>query len=283
MTVETLSVHAGARSGRRATGTLLALGWTEARRMLTSPAYAVLLVFILLSSGAAAFTGDVSTWLPTKPEAYDLLRYLLVMYAGLATYLVAHLVSSSARRNGAEAQLSAAPAGERARTLGLVMGLVMGPVAVAAILLAVVAWLGGEPEVVAAGLHRFSSAQLVQIALMVLGGGVFGVMIATWLRFPGSLLLGLFALVFATGWLGGDSAAYAAWLPLLVPFVTAPDWFDAVVLTSALHVWHAVYLLGLCGLGTVAAALHDPGRRLRWVGYGAVVLVVTVAAAVAQS
>jgi hypothetical protein len=282
MTAETLAVLRPVGRGGRAPRTLVALGRAEAWRMLTSPAYAVLLVFIVLSSGGVALTGDVDSWLPTRAEAYDLLQFLLVLYAGLATYVVAHLVSTSARRSGAESQLAAAPAGERTRIGGLVVGILMGPVAVAAVLLVGLAWMGNDVRL-ESGQSPLNGAQLVQVALMVLGGGVFGVMVATWLRFPGSLLLGLFALVFVTGWLGGDAVAYAEWLPLLVPFVTASDWFDAVLLTGDVHVWHSVYLLGLCGLAVVAAAVHDPARRLPWVAAGAVVLAVTVVAAAAQS
>jgi hypothetical protein len=282
MTAETLTVRPPVGRGGRPPTTLFALGRVEARRMLTSPAYAVLLAFIVLSSGGVALTGDVRSWLPTRAEAYDLLQFLLVLYAGLATYVVAHLVSTSARRSGAEVQLAAAPSGERSRIVGLVLGLLMGPVAVVAVLLAGLAWLGNDVRL-ASGQSPLNGAQLVQVALMVLGGGAFGILVATWLRFPGSLLLGFFTLVFATGWLGGDAAVYAGWLPLLVPFVTASDWFDAVPLTGAVHAWHTVYLLGLCGLGVVAAALHDPARRLPWFAAGSVVLVVTAVAATAQA
>jgi hypothetical protein len=259
-----------------------ALARVEARRMLTNPAYAVLLAFILLSTGGLAVSGDQRGWLPTRPEAYDRLQGLLVLYAGLATYVVAHLVSTSARRSGAQSQLASAPAGERSQSLGLVLGIVRGPLVVAAGLLVVLAWLGNDVRL-PSGQAPLSGLQLVQIALMVLGGGVFGVMVATWLRFPASLLLGLFTLVFVTGWLGGDAEAYAAWLPPLVPFITAADWFDAVPLTGAVHAWHTVYMCGLCGLGVVAAALHDPARRVPWIITGAVVLTVTAAAAAAQA
>jgi hypothetical protein len=43
---------------------------------------------------------------PPRPEAYDRLQGLLALYAGLATYVVAHLVSTAARRSGAQEQLA---------------------------------------------------------------------------------------------------------------------------------------------------------------------------------
>ena len=283
MTTETMGAVPDTR--RRAVGSpaLAALGWREARRLVSSPVYIAIFGLLAVNGlGAATHLGDLH--LPSQKEMYDFIEWPLVLFGGIATYAAAHLVTSSARRSGAEPQLRSLPGGASSRVLGQLLGVLMGPVVVAAVLLAVLGRVGAGlvPEIPGEG--PLSVVELGQVALMVLGGGVFGIMVATWLRFPGSLVIGLVLLIFGTVWLGSASLGYADWLPWLTPMTTADYWMDdAAQLVPGSQLWHGVYLAGLCGLAVVAAGLRDRERRTRWVVAGLAVGSVTVLAAAAQT
>lgn len=259
---------------------VLALGLKEAQRILRSPANVVALGFVLVVSGLGSVLGERSVSVPDPGQAYDVVLYLALMWAGLLTYVAAHLVTTSARRTHADRVLEALPGSERHRGGALCAGVVLGPGLVAVGLTVLLAWLGTRFVVTTEGEHPFSLAELVHLPLVVVGGGLFAVVVATWLRFPGSLPLGLVALVFVTVWLGDDArASGTGWF---APWSTASDLVDETWTYRGSQAWHAVYLAGLCALGACAVALRQREGRRRWLGVSAAVLCLTMLAGWAQ-
>ena len=256
---------------------LLALGIREARRMLLSPVYLVTFGFIAATTGLETATGGPAVRFPSVTDIYDLGIFLLTLYSGLLTYAVAHLVTSSSRRSGADSQLGALPTTERSRTIALCIGVLLGPGLVVSGFLIGLALLGNGIDSYAPGEPPIGAVGLAQIGLCVVGGGVFGVLMATWLRFPGSLPLGLVCLVMTVVWLAaaGDSIPILRWL---APWVTFAQWVDESWTTMGSQSWHLLYLAGLCSLAICGALLHQRAGRGGWLGVTAVVLLGTAVA-----
>ena len=253
---------------RSAGGALLVLGLREARRMLLSPVLLLLLAFAILMGGVRSVV-EMDLSLPTAQSVYDVVTFFSALYLGLLVYSAAHLVTSSARRTGAEAQLASSALSERQRRTGLCLGVIFGPGLLGLLLMATVAILGNGLEVT--NVDGFNAEAplagifLVQVVLVLIGGGLFGVMWATWLRFPGSLPLGFVVLVFGTVWLSdGGRAPLNTW-PWFVPYITAPGWYDAPWTSAGSHSWHTVYLIGLCVLAFCATMLRSREGRGRWI------------------
>jgi hypothetical protein len=263
------------RSTWRAVGRL---GVREGRRMLLSPALLVMLAVVILIGGVESLLGSLAV--PSTREVYQIIVFFCALYLGLLIYIAAHLVTSSARRTRAEPQLSASTLTERQRNAGLCLGVLFGPGAVGLTLMTVAAVLGNSLLATNADgwgpdEPPLAAVFLVQLALTLIGGGLFAVMWATWLRFPGSLPLGLIALVFGTLWLldGGQGPLYTwQWF---APYITAPSWFDHPWTANGSHYWHAAYLVGLCALAVCGTMLRSREHRVRWVGISAAVVVAT--------
>jgi hypothetical protein len=270
------------RSTWRAVGQL---GLREGRRMVLSPALLVMLAVVILIGGVESVLGSLAV--PTTREAYEIIVFFNALYLGLLIYIAAHLVTSSARRTRAEPQLAASTLTERQRSAGLCLGVLFGPGAVGLTLMTVAALLGNRLLATNADgwgpdEPPLAAVFLVQLALTLIGGGLFAVMWATWLRFPGSLPLGLVALVFGTAWLldGGQGPLYTwQWF---APYISAPSWFDHPWTASGSHHWHAAYLVGLCALAVCGTMLRPREHRVRWVGISAAVVVATGLAGVLQ-
>lgn len=267
-----------APAGRLPLPPVVVLGRREGRRMLTSPVYALMLLLVVTMGGLQSVSGDLLGELLSAENVYGGVSYFLLLYAGVLTYAAAHLVTSSARRARAEAGLAASPLGSRGRGAGLCLGVVLGPGLVAVALALVLAVIGADLVIVGND-GALSGAELAQLPLLVVGGGLFGVLTATWLRFPGSLPLGLVVLVFGTGVLAASDSTTVPWL---APYTSAEDWWDAAWAGTGSHAWHAVYLAGLCGLAACGVMLHEPEGRRRWLAVSAVVLAATAAAGAAQ-
>jgi hypothetical protein len=248
------------------------LGLREGRRMLLSPAVLLIVGWAVLMTGIDAAVNLSTASLPTRGELYEGLSWLFALYAGLVFYIACHLVASSARRTKAEGQFSASPMSPRMRSAALCVGVLVGPGLLAAAVMVVLALLGGSMSV----------AELAQIALTVVGGGMFAVMCATWLRFPGSLPLGLVVLVFGTILMSDAGRAPINTWPWFAPYITAPDWSDEVWALMGSQAWHAVYLAGLCALAFCAVMLREREGRLRWLAISAGVLAATAAAGALQ-
>ena len=249
--------------------TVATLARREARRTVRHPVNLVLLAYFLVLGGVQA----VDSGLSANEAVPDFVRLLGLLWLGPATFFTANLIASSARRAHVESQLAATPTTEQARTLATCLG-VLGPTAAAAGV-AVVVWLlehsGGAPTGVQ------SPAELAVIPLCVLGGGLLGVAAARWLPWRGAPLI-VFVAVFA--WVvavldRGDLRWTAPW-----SMTTA--YSNELWPGGGSHPWHAVYLLGLALLAGVAALLRHPSYRRPLLMLGAVLLVGTVAAGVAQ-
>lgn len=185
------------------------------------------------------------------------------LFVGLA--LVALLGAFGGQDRGNEL-LEALPRGPRSRVLGTATAL-----AVAAAL--------SYAVVVVARLNRDGTSydsllpdgwQLLQVPALVLGGGMLGLLFA---RFVPGWLAAPLAVVAATTWvivLSNDD-----WGTQMLTVL--PEWVEwrqdgLVVLEPGSLAWHNGFLLGLCGLGLVAALLRESGRRAALVVAGAVVL-----------
>jgi len=264
----------------RTVAPVAALGWREARRMLRSPIYLAVGAFLVLTMGLGAVM-DLSLSLPSAAAVYDGVLYLTALYGGLLTYMAAHLVTSSSRRTHADRQLAASPLAGRARGSGLCSGVLFGPGGVALCLVLLLAWMGSFvtlTDVPADSvIEVFSLAELSQVLLTVIGGGLFGVLTATWLRFPGSLPIGLVVLVFGTGVLFDPDRA-----PWFSPWISSPSWTDEAWTLSGSQAWHAVYLLGLCLMAVCGVMLREREGRMRWLWISALVFAATAAAGLAQ-
>lgn len=264
---------------------VVALGWREGRRILLSPVFGLVLGIIVLMGGVESFA-EAKLSLPSARTFYDIITFFTALYLGLLVYISAHLVTSSARRTGAEPQLAASALSARQRRAGLCLGVLLGPGLLAIVLMVTAGLLGNGLEVVS--LDGFgddppmSALLLLQLGLMLVGGGMFAVMWATWLRFPGSLPLGFVVLVFGTGFLlDPDRSPINSW-PWFAPYISAPQWFDDGWTQQGSHGWHAVYLVGLCVLAFCATMLRDREHRTRWICITSGVLVATTVAGALQ-
>jgi len=261
---------------------LLVAGLKEAKRMLRSPAYLLIFGFLILTGGVESIQDGVDRLLDPA-IFYEMVIYYSGLWIGLVTYLAAHLVTSSARRTGADQQLGSSPVDERGRGLAMCIGVVLGPFVVIVGLLVCAAILASNTDVSTPdGLAPFSIVELTQLALSIVGGGIFGVVLATWLRFPGSLILGFIFLVFSTLMIigSGDVSDVTPWLAWTA---TAPSWIDSPWALTGSQTWHAAYLAGMCGLGVCAVAMKQREGRRPWLIASACALALTVAAALLQS
>ena len=277
MTISTLEIGAAPAVRGPTLPSVIVLGRREARRILLSPVFGVYALLVVVNGVGVAFDATFD-----RASFYEGLTYFIALYLGLMTYMSAHLVTSSARRTGAERQLEAAAMGTRGRSGGLCVGVILGPGLLAAVLVSVLALLGNGATS-ADGASPMSSVELGQLALTVVGGGLFGVMWATWLRFPGSLPLGLVLLVVGTVALNSPAREPLNTWPWFMPYIASPGFFDgeAWPLLGSQE-WHAAYLLGLCGLAFCATMLRPKEQRGRWLAVTAAVAVVTATVGMLQ-
>lgn len=261
---------------------VLQLGWREGRRMVLSPVLLLVFGFMTLMGGVNAVSQITDLSLPSRGQAYDYIFWVFALYAGLLFYISCHLVASSARRSKAEGQLAASPLSSRGRCAGLCVGVVVGPGLVAALAMVTLALLGNDITRFYGNQTPGSVAELVQLALTVVGAGLFAVMCATWLRFPGSLPLGFVVLVFGTILMSDAERAPINTWPWFAPYIASPAWADDVWTLMGSQAWHAVYLAGLCGLAFCAVMLREREGRLRWMLISAGVLAATAVAGALQ-
>lgn len=268
------------------TATVGVLSRKEAWRIVSSPATPILLGYLVLMAGVRTIVGgDQTEGMFRRQALAELLTYVGLLLYGPITFVGAHLVTSSAGRSGSERMLAATPLVERRRDVALCCGVLVGPALVALAVSGTAAWLASDIVLVPneqMQLDRWSWTDVAQVPAIVLGAGILGVVVARWLPFPGSLLLGFVVMVLGTGWLlGGDGAS--AIRPWFAPYVVIPWWSQSAWATAGgSQVWHLAYLLGLSGLGVCAVALRQAGRRGRWLAASAVVLGLVVVAGVLQ-
>jgi hypothetical protein len=276
MSTETVVREEVATGPRSSVTPLVALGLREAKRLLKSPVYVGVLLLILAMTGLST----AADFPPKAPEAafvYEGVWFFTALYGGLLTYMAAHLVSSSSRRTHADRQLASSVLSARSRGGGLCLGVIFGPGGVAAALVLLLAWLESfGPVSESAGLP-----ELLQLYATVIGAGLFGVLVATWLRFPGSLPIGLVVIVFLTIALSSNKQMTDP-LPWFAPYITAPDWIDQAWSLEGSQAWHAAYLFGLCALAVCGVMLREPDNRSRWIVVSGLTLLLTAGVGWAQ-
>jgi cytochrome bd-type quinol oxidase subunit 2 len=152
-------------------------------------------------------------------------------------------------------------------------------VAAALLLTAVSAWLASGAEFTAdATAASWSWLDIAQVPAIVLGAGVLAVVLARWMPFPGSLLIGFVGLVVGTGWLVSGAPEVRPWL---APYVAIEWWSDDGALRGS-PVWHLAYLLALSGLGVCVVALRQAERRTGWLTAGAIAFAAVITAGLLQ-
>jgi len=209
---------------------------------------------------------------PFTADPYEGVNALVGFYlAFFGLGVLAIVAATSGRDRDAELQ-AALPAGPRSRVLGWAGLLALLAILEYGLLLAS---RYGLDEPAYAGFLP-GPWELAHGPLMLLGGGLLGLLLARlvpgWIAAPVGVVLGIAWVVV----LSRDGAGTAMLAPLIEWIEYRED--SLVVLVPGSLAWHNVYLLGLCGLGLVAALLREPGRRRGLVASGAVVLAGTLAA-----
>lgn len=258
---------------------ILVLGLREARRMLTSPGYLLLMGLVLtigLPDGVA----------PDRAGGYQLLDSVLAV-GGLATLFAVSLVATSSRRSGAESMLAAAPLDPESRARATALGVVLGPVAVAVVLTIALAAVGrgldpprSHPEAGTDG-ATYGGWEYLALPITWLGAGLLALAAARWLPWPGVPLAVGIGLIF---WVGAgegqfdEEADHDHPVGYLIPYVVTRH--QAGLLSSQAQgnlAWHAAFLVGLCLLALTAVLLRDR-RRPAVLGLGLLAAALTVTA-----
>jgi hypothetical protein len=258
------------------------LGRVEARRMLRHPAYWFGLAYLALLSTYRTIDvvrGREDVW----NAVYGItLVAVCLLYAPL-TIISANRVAAAVFRRRVREPLDAAPVDARQRTIGVILGLLRGPVLVgvaAMVIMLVVAPLtapkAGDP---ANGIYGRGVLEHLQVPVLVLGAGLLGIALARWVPLPGALPLVVLTLWFGTSALYAPADANGV--------VHAPTWFAPWIVWAAENaglarnqplvqeMWHLVYLLGLSVLAGVAALLSTPGNRRGLWTTAAIAVIVT--------
>jgi hypothetical protein len=239
----------------------LAVAGLDARRLLLRPT-AVLAVYVLARFALHPLPAD-------KP--YDGVNHLVgffLAFIGLATLV---LVASLAGRDRGVEIIEATPAARRTSVLSWMVLLTVLAVVEYAVLL-IVRYARAEPPY---GELLPDAWQLSQGPLMLLGGGLLGLvaarLISAWVAAP------LLA-VLSIAWVGTFSSSFG--ITMLAPVIEWIQYHEdsRVVVEPGSFAWHNAYLLGLCGLGIVAALMTAEGRR-RWLVVSGSLLAVCTAAA----
>ncbi len=236
-----------ALGGRLAVPAPIALAGVDVRRLLLRPT----MLFV-----AYVLWRVISPALP-QTNAYDGVNSTVGFAWGFVGLLVLVVVASLAGRDRGNELVAATPHGARA------------PVTSWMVLLAAVAVV--EYGIVA--LHRYgheapaayaallpNAWELAQGPIMLLGGGLLGLVLARlvpgWVAAP----LGVFACLVWVGVLSGKFES-ATMLTPVIEWIQYHENSPVVTVEPGNFGWHNAFLLGLCGLGVVAAMLTTPGRR----------------------
>ncbi len=251
---------------------MLPLAQREAWRMLTSPALVVVGAYLLLTVGMSSIAGE--HW--SRGLAAEFAAIWGIFF-GIAVFPAVHLTATSARRTGAEGQLAAAPQEPLHRDLALCLGVVLGPGLVGLVAALLGKWAAGdgvEDTVNDIQMQAWTLTDVLQMPALAIGSGILAVVVARWLPFPGSLLIGLFGMVFLTLWVA-DQGRFA-WFSWFI--VSSESVEDSLIAPNGYLAWHTAYLFAWSALGVCAVGVRQAARKRRWV-VGFVVAMATVAAA----
>jgi len=207
--------------------------------------------------------------------AFNGVNQTIGFYWAMLGLLVLALSAAVGGRDREHEVLAALPVGPRVRIRGFALTLLLAAAVV--YVLAVVRWQhnhGGSYDALLPG-----PWELAQPSLLVLGGGLFGLLIArllpVWAAVP-------VAVVTAVMWTGAipSSSDWVMLAPLIewVAYVEGNE--ETTALVSGSLAWHNAYLAGLCVLGFVAAHLRESGPRRGLCVVGVAAAAGTVTAAV---
>jgi len=245
------------------------LGGVEARRMVRHPAYPIGLVYVAVFLVAALTGDDVAPWANT---AYITVFLCLFLIYAPVTIIVANRIAAATYRRRVREVLDGTPVQSRERTVGVMLGLLRGPVLV-----------GLAGAAVLFLLQQFTSANVaannrvvprvgwdyLQLPVLVLGAGLLGIAVARWLPWPGVMpvvvLIVWIGTVAMYAYTAGTVAPTRAWFALWPVWVASQD---GLLPQQPLdrEMWHLVYLLGLGCLAGIAALLRTDGpRRGLWI------------------
>jgi hypothetical protein len=193
----------------------------------------------------------------SETDAYDGVNALVGFYLAFLGLLLLAIVAATGGRDRGDELLAALPATPRSRVLGwvtLIAGLALLEYAVFAGL----RYLRDEPGYVPLLPNAW---ELAQGPLMLLGGGLLGLVLArnlpAWVATPVGVVLGIVwvGLLSNADWSTAQLAPMYEWIQY------RDDELPIYEREPGSFAWHNAYLLGLCGLGVVAALLREPGRR----------------------
>lgn len=209
---------------------------------------------------------------PYRLDEYEGVNGLVGFYLALIGLGVLAIVAALAGRDREVELLAALPAGPRSRVLGWTALLTV--LALAEYALLVLSRYGRDEPAYAILLPDLW--ELAQGPVVLLGGGLLGLLLARLM--PGAVAapVGVVLGIAWVAWLSRDGATTVMLAPMIEWIQYRED--DLVVVEPGSLSWHNAYLLGLCGLGLVAALLREPGRRRGLVAAGAVLLAGTAAA-----
>jgi hypothetical protein len=247
-----------------------ALALQEARRLLLHPVLLVGFAALAVTAGDELLTSNSSR------GAFTLVDSVTSYFPGVFAVLAANLVASRDARAGADDLVGSAPLRAAHRTRALCLAS-LAPAA-----LALVAVAGMHLALLADDRYLATPSvwHVLQGPVTVLGGCLFGVLVARWLPYRGAAVVALVALVAANVWTADGGArhpfgfmvSWAAWGPY------GDLWVGLVPGSAA---WHVAYLLGLCGLAAAGAVLRD-SRRSGVIELAALSAVLAVAGGVGQ-
>lgn len=240
----------------------VALAGLDARRLLLRPTTLVLAYVLYRVFWPALPATDVY-------EGVNRLVGITLALLGLAAMVV--VASLSGRDRGVEI-VAALPGSNRSRVLSWV--LLLSALAVLEYALLALLRFGRTAPSYAALLPDLW--ELAQGPVMLLGGGLLGLVLArllpAWVAVPACLVVTLV-------WVGVLSGTFQQ-TTMLTPVIEWIQYHEdgRVVVEPGSFAWHNGYLLGLCGLGVVAALLREPGPRRALVVAGTVLTAATVVA-----
>lgn len=243
----------------------------EALRLLRHPIMlAGLLLYPLFATANVLGPADPA-------RAFGFVDTTPTIVPGLFALLAGSLLASRDHRAGTGELLAPLPgrAGERMAALCLAC---LAPAAVALMLV-----LGLHAVQLQQGLYVEApgAAHLVQGAVTVLGGGLFGVMVGVWAPSRSAAMLALVLMVAVNLYVSAEGGIPHQ-LALLVEwsiYVPAGGWAG---LRAGSPGWHVAYLLGLCGLAACAALLRVSLRRTPVLLAAVASLAVAVAGGIGQ-
>jgi len=239
----------------------------EAKRLVRNPFFLLanvvsfgLLVMMAVQGTEAKPPGDLLSW-PVIPAFFIGLTSLVVM------------ARQTRSTEGAAEAITAAPGTEAQRTLALGLACLVPAVSGLVFMLAEIAVAATQKPVSTEWWFGTMSDAHVLAALAAnapvacLGGGLLGVLVGRWLRFPGAAAVVVVALVAVC--MFGQFPAEETTHPVLRLWTPWSSWQSGTneedgtaVAYGGSAIWYLVYTICLCGSALIAAMWHDRVARV---------------------